>query len=221
VLPGPLNILFEKRGYSMSRKTISTIVIWLGVIVTVTGAIALPLAQVNSKLSFYFVLAGSAAAAAATALRKPGAVRRASRAARKNKKALLAIGLSGVVLSQVACGDVGKKIIRYSDKGTSAIERLRDAQEIDVEDADRILPLIADARKIGVEYDAVEQAIKAATVPAEKAKKREQLRALGRQVMASLRRLENEGVLKIKNEQRRMKVRKVLVYGEILADLVT
>jgi len=56
----------------MSRKLISTITIWLGVIVAVSGVIAVPLAPVNSSLSFYLVLAGSGAAAAAAALRKPG-----------------------------------------------------------------------------------------------------------------------------------------------------
>ncbi len=187
----------------------------LGVIVALAAQLTPVLATDHPTIAFWLTVAGLGAAAIGGALLNPTA---------RNSKTLKSIALLGVVTAALfasGCGNVGKAIVRYADKGTRAIERLKEAQEIDVEDADRILPLIADARKIGVEYDAVEQAIKAATSPTEKASKREQLRAVGQQVMASLRRLDTDGVLKIKNEQRRNRVRKVLVYGEILADLVT
>jgi hypothetical protein len=132
----------------------------------------------------------------------------------------VAMLLCGVALF-AACGDVGEKIVKYSDKGTRNIERLKEAQAIDTEDADRILPLIGDVRAVGVEYAALEQAIKQARSEGEKQILREQLRILTPQVIASLSRLESEGVLKIKNEATRQRVRKYFVFAEIIADLAT
>ncbi len=120
-----------------------------------------------------------------------------------------------------ACANVGQKIVKYCDKGTSAVNQLKSDQAIDQEDADRILPLISDVRKAGVEYDQVEQAVKAARSSTEKNQKREELRAAGRQVIASLNRLNDEGVLKIKNEKTRARVSKYLTFAEVIADLLT
>jgi hypothetical protein len=133
----------------------------------------------------------------------------------------IALLLCVSALFLTACGDVGGKVVKYSDKGTDAINRLETEQVISAEDAGRIRPLIADVRAVGVEYGNLEQAIKAAKTADEKATLREQLRAAGRQIIASVRRLNDEGVLRIKNEQTRARVSRDLLFAEIVADLVT
>jgi uncharacterized membrane protein YvbJ len=133
----------------------------------------------------------------------------------------LVLALCALALFLVACGDVGSKIVKYSDKGTNTVNRLEQEQVISKDDADRIRPLISDVRAVGVEYDRIEQAIKQAKSTDEKASLREQLKASGQQVAASLRRLNEEGVLKIKNEATRQRVSRDLTIAEIIADLIT
>src|SRR5437763_9529869 len=108
----------------------------------------------------------------------------------------LVVLLSFVAPFLTACGDVGNKIAKYADKGTNTITRLEQEQVITKDDADRIRPLISDVRAAGVEYAAIEQAVRGAKDATEKQRKHEQLAAAGRQIIASLQRLNDEGVLR-------------------------
>lgn len=194
----------------------SRIVTILGVIVALTGSIAPLVSPLNPTIGIVLAIAGVAAASVGRELVNPEALKNFF-SSNKSKFPVAIIGL--VLLS--GCGDVGKKIVKYSDKGTSHVERLRDEQVIGSDDADRILPLIRDVRAVGVEYDSIEQAIKAAKTEDVKQNLKAQLRLVGPKVVTSLRRLEEEGVLRIKNEQARRTVRKYFIFAEIIADLAT
>ncbi|HWT00211.1 MAG TPA: hypothetical protein VN256_08185 [Pyrinomonadaceae bacterium] len=95
----------------MSRKTISTIVMILGLVTAVTGAVAAPLAQFSTALSDAVMVLGAAAAVAARYLRHTPEVRRARRAVRKDRRAarkagktLTALALLGVTWASAGCG---------------------------------------------------------------------------------------------------------------------
>ena len=69
---------------------------------------------------------------------------------------LLAVMALMLVLSIAACApDKGAQIVKYCDKGTHTITQLHDGALISQDEADKILPLIADVRAGGVEYGAI------------------------------------------------------------------
>jgi hypothetical protein len=194
----------------------SPIITLLGVIVALTGSLAPLVSQLNPKIGLILTIVGVGAASVGRELVKPEALKNFF-GSNKSKFPVVIIGL--VLLS--ACGDVGTKVVKYSDKATRTIKRLRDEKVIEAEDAERILPLVADVRAVGVEYASIEQAIKEAKTEGNKQSLREQLRMVAPKITASLGRLEQEGVMRIKNEETRQKVRKSLVFVEIMAELVT
>jgi hypothetical protein len=197
----------------------SRIVTLLGLIVALTGAITPLISTINSTVAFWLTIIGLAAAVVGRELVSPQAIKNFF-GSKENRQFLLAGTMLIIVGSQVACGDVGGKIVRYADKGMRTVERLKEAKVIEATDADRILPLIRDVRAAGVVYNEAEQALKASKTEGEKQSKREQLRQAGQQVIDATRRLDSEGVLRIKNEQARTRLQQGLALAEIVLDLV-
>lgn len=132
------------------------------------------------------------------------------------KLSSLVVALLIFALANSACGPVGNKIVKYSDKATRTVERLRAGQVIDQEEANRLLPLIADVRSAGAELASIE-AIIANTDP-EKASKAERVRVATQAVIASLRRLESQGVLRVKNPDSRRQLQRALAGASIILD---
>ena len=133
----------------------------------------------------------------------------------------LVLMLAMVAFFAVACTDVGSKIVKYSDRAQHRVERLSDEQVLDEDDANRLLPLISDVRTGGEAYTAIEQELKATSDEQKKLPLRERLRVAGQLVLERLQRLNDEGVLHIKNERTRLRVQQGLAFAEILTDLVS
>jgi MFS superfamily sulfate permease-like transporter len=198
----------------------STIVTILGVITAVASAMASELSVINPRAGLYVMLLGVGAAAAGKALDpralRRGIPRRGSFTRKRVKRFVLALCVLTLVTSQTACADVGEKVVRYADKGERAVTRLHNTQLLDAEDADLLKPLIADVRSAGVELASVEQAVK--TSKEDAATKREQVRVASQAVAASLRKLERDGVLRVKNAEARRHLQRALAIAETILE---
>ena len=130
---------------------------------------------------------------------------------------LLAVMALMLVLSIAACApDKGARVVKYCDKGTDTVTQLRDGALISQDEAEKILPLIAEVRAGGVEYDAIEREV--AVTKEEQLSRRQRLIAVGRKIIASVERLNQEGVLHIKNEKVRNDLTRALAIAQIAAN---
>ncbi|MEA2174218.1 MAG: hypothetical protein QOD00_1810 [Blastocatellia bacterium] len=132
---------------------------------------------------------------------------------RKIKQILLVAFILVAAVIAIGCTGKGKRVISWSDKLTTSVQRLQDQRLISEQEAHDIKSGISDVRAGGVEYDAIEQEV--AVTKEQKLSKQQRLTAVAQKIIESGRRLEQEGVLHVKNEQ----ARKDLETGFRIADI--
>lgn len=122
---------------------------------------------------------------------------------------------SGCDKNRIKCAiTASEKIARVADKAPVLVEQLAAEGALDRADAESITALAGDVKSSAEELGKIARAMKEDTPD-----NREKLRAAVQQVAASIRRLDGEGVLKVKNEQARARLRAALALAEVAAEL--
>lgn len=125
-------------------------------------------------------------------------------------------------LSVAACGpsqirkaaSTADRVVELCDKGARVVEDLKAGALIDAEDADRIAPLLLDVRGAAVELGAVARSLKGDEPDAAS-----RIKAAVTALADAADRLNEQGVLRVKNEKTRERLRKALAVARLAADV--
>lgn len=186
----------------------------LGIITAVSMVVAVALQTINPKFAMYIMLVGHIASATNKELLNTSTLR--TRLRRKPRR-FLVFALALLIVTQAGCSSFSGQIVSYCDKGARVVESLQRGTILDAEEVARIEPLIAEVRRAAEILEPAERAIRESRDSS--AIKRERLRVAAQPVIESLRRLESEGILRIKNERARARLQKAFAVAEIAADL--
>lgn len=125
------------------------------------------------------------------------------------------LSTSGCDKNKIQCAvKASEKVVRVADKAPVIVEQLAAEGALEPADAEVIKRLAAEARVAAEEFGNVARSMSEDTPD-----NREQLRAAAQQLVASIRRLDSEGVLRVKDEKARARLRTALALAEVAAEL--